>query len=93
MKFSRTAVASPTAGQLSRRQTSTGNGLSTESTPGTNTAETAVPSGWLGANAQNSAPAGGISRPTTMNKQDSDAKIDQENNKAGQTVGKTCKNC
>lgn len=30
---------------------------------------------------------------TTTSEQDSDAKIDQENNKADRTVGKICKNC
>ncbi|MGY4288768.1 hypothetical protein ACVWXO_007988 [Bradyrhizobium sp. LM2.7] len=46
-----------------------------------------------GASAQSAAPAGGIGKPTTINEQDSDAKIDQENNKADRTVGKICKNC
>jgi hypothetical protein len=57
-------------------------------TPGTNSVGTATSSG-----AQSSAPAGGIGRPATTNEQDSDAKIDQENNKADRTVGKICKNC
>jgi len=60
--------------------------------PGTNAAGTATSSGSSGASAQ-STPAGGIGRPTTTNTQDSDAKIDQENNKADRTVGKICKNC
>ncbi len=85
--------SNPRSGQLPSQQTGTGNGLSTGSTPGTNTAGTAAPSGSSGANAQNTAPAGGIGRPTTTNEQDSDAKIDQENNKADKTVGKICKNC
>ncbi|MGY4330850.1 flagellar biosynthesis/type III secretory pathway M-ring protein FliF/YscJ [Bradyrhizobium sp. LB1.3] len=54
---------------------------------------TAAPSGSPGANAQNTAPAGGIGKPTTTNQQDSDAKIDQENKKADKTVGKICKKC
>lgn len=61
--------------------------------PGTNAAGTATSSGTRGASAQNTTPAGGIGRPTTTNSQDSDAKIDQENNKADRTVGKICKNC
>gem|GEM_PF-6410415 len=80
-------------GQLPNQQTGNGNGLSTGSAPGTNTAGTAAPSGSPGANAQNTAPAGGIGKPTTTNEQDSDAKIDRENNKADKTVGKICKNC
>ena len=49
--------------------------------------------GIFGVHLGRSAPAGGIGRPTTTNEQDSDAKIDQENNKADRTVGKICKNC
>jgi hypothetical protein len=60
---------------------------------GTNAASTATSSGSSGASAQSTAPAGGIGKPTTTNTQDSDAKIDQENNKADKTVGKSCKNC
>jgi hypothetical protein len=71
-------------------QTSNGNALNAGSRPGTNAAGTAASSG---GNAQNSAPAGGIGRPTTTNERDSDAKIDQENEKADKTVGKICKNC
>ncbi|WP_439400109.1 hypothetical protein ACRQ5Q_41615 (plasmid) [Bradyrhizobium sp. PMVTL-01] len=79
--------------RLPNHQTVNGNGLSTGLTPGTNTAGTAAPSGAPGASAQNTAPAGGIGKPTTTNEQDSDAQIDRENNKADKTVGKICKNC
>ncbi|MCK1616417.1 hypothetical protein IVA96_07045 [Bradyrhizobium sp. 159] len=75
------------------QQTGTGNRPSTGPAPGTNAAGTAAPSGSPGANAQNTAPAGGIGRPTTTNEQDSDAKIDRENEKADKTMGKICKNC
>ena len=77
-----------TTGQLINRQSGPDNGPSTGATPGTNTAGTAAPSGAPGANAQYTAPAGGIGRPTTTNERDSDAKINQENDKAGKTVGK-----
>ena len=75
------------------QRTDAQNGLGTGTTPGTNTAGTASPSGAPAANAQNTAPAGGVGRPTRTKEQDSDPKIDQENNKADRTVGQVCKNC
>jgi hypothetical protein len=72
------------------------NGTANEPSPGTNAAGTAGASGGTAANAarrNNGTTAPGQAKPTVTNQQDSDAKIDQENQKVNKTVNNICRGC
>jgi hypothetical protein len=94
-------LASPSQGSVNSGGTNA-NGTVNEPAPGTNAAGTAGASGGSGgaggssangALRNNGTTSPGQAKPTVTQEQDSDAKINQENQKVNKTVNNICRGC